>query len=317
MEQFPYRGTWVACGAYAFVQAAGLREDLLLEVENCAGATYGMKSCGREWDYTRILTPYKDFNNGIDEAAHLWGITIRHEVFETKESFCPESIDPEAKGIVIGPVNMTGLNYLVLPQQYHMADHFFAVLRKAEGKYVLYDSEGIAGMNVETGQIRKWLNIEGIPEANNKIHVRMLYGEGKSVEKKGRINYEIQISRKNFRLAEQSNQGADAFLICKNVIEEDLPLLAKWRESFIYNMNYVVQRRLMMLRFLEKVGQTEGFSVDGRLNKLIMRQIKTVGKCVYDLECANNSKLIGGLDLLFKMETELTHGWEEWIKWLA
>ena len=317
MEHFPYRGTWIACGTYAFLQASGLTENLLIEIENCAGATYGMKSCGREWDYTRILTPYKDFNSGIDEAAHLWGITIKHEIFETKDSFCSECIDPEAKGIVIGPINMTGLNYLVFPQQYHMADHFFSILRNVDGKYVLYDSEGIAGMNVETCQIQKWLNIGNIPEANNKIHVRILYGEGKPVDKKDRLNYEIQIARKNFLLAEQSNQGAKAFLLCKNVIEEDLPLIAKWRESFMYNMNDVVQRRLMMLHLLERAKQTKGFSVDGRLSDLIMRQIKSVGECIYALERVNYKKTVEGLDLLYDMETELTHGWEDWIKWLA
>lgn len=178
----------------------------------------------------------------------------------------------------------------------------------------MYDSEGIAGMYVKASQICNWLNIVSIPEANNGIHIRTLYRDGELVDKKYRQDYEIQVAMKNFRLAEESDQGAKAFLLCRDVIMQDFSLLAKWRESFLYNMNYVVQRRMMMLHLLERVRQSNEFSIDKRLSRLIMRQVKTVGECVEALE-HENIKITGEkLELLFQMETELTHGWEDWIK---
>ena len=314
MERFPYRGTWIACGTYAFLQASGLWEDLLIEIENCAGATFGMKSLKRELDYTRILTPFRDFHCGIDKAAHLWGVVIKHEILESKESFRPEVLEREAEGFVIGPVNMEGLKYLVLPQQYHLSDHFFAVRRCANGKYVLYDSEGIAGMDIDAEQIKDWLNITSIPEANERVHIRTLYKVGDPVSRKERLDYEIQVATKNFRLAGESGQGAKAFLLCRDVVEEDQSVLSRWRESFFYNMNYVIQRRLMMIQLIERVAQTDEFRPDRRLRSLIMGQIQTAGECLKALERVDIKRMGEKLNLLYETEIELTLRWEDWIK---
>lgn len=73
MEPPLYNGTWITCGSYAFLHAAGLDKKLLLSVENSAGVSFGMASMQEAWDYTQLLTPAFDFHAGIDAAAPLWG----------------------------------------------------------------------------------------------------------------------------------------------------------------------------------------------------------------------------------------------------
>lgn len=76
MEQIPYNGTWITCGAYALIHAANLGYQYMFPAENCVGATFGVASLESEWGYIRILTPIFDFHCGIDESAYLWGIDI-------------------------------------------------------------------------------------------------------------------------------------------------------------------------------------------------------------------------------------------------
>lgn len=313
MNRYPYNGTWIACGAYAFIQASGLDKNLLIEVENCAGATFGMKSLGREWDYTRILTPFKDFHCGIDDAAYLWGINIKLDILESPDSFKEDMLDADADGFVFGPVNMEGLRYLVLPQQYHLSDHFFAVKRDDKQKYVLYDSEGIPGMSIDARQIADWLCIANIPESNNKIYIRTLYKYGDPVDIKERLDYEISVATRNFKSAAETGQGANAFLLCRNVIEEDNLLYAKWRESLFYNLNYVVQRRLMMVQLIERASHIGTYSCRMNFWKLIKKQIQTSGCCLDALGREDINGIVLNLKLLYESEVELLQRWEDWL----
>lgn len=308
MERFPYNGTWITCGSYAFLNAADLERYLLIDVENSSGATFGMCCMGTEWDYTRLLTPIRDFHCGIDKAAPIWGIAIRHEEYDVFDNFIYQHQNDGASGYVIGPINMANLRYLPLSQQYHCADHYIALKLDTQGQARLIDSEGIVGMNIDDRQLRMMISGKGIPESKGKIHARSVFSQFPSYSAEERIAYTIRKGAENLNYAKAIGQGPKAFLHCAEVISSAQSNL--WRAAFEYDLDYVIQRRLMMQKLIRDAQIICRCSVNDELQMLLHRQMETTAVCKYAL--SHNMEVISPLSELAELEDELTQRWEEW-----
>lgn len=310
MEPPLYNGTWITCGSYAFLHAAGLDKKLLLAVENSAGATFGMAGMQEAWDYTRLLTPAFDFHAGIDAAAPLWGVELEHYVcgsFAEFDATCGDA--PE--NYLVGPVNMAGLNYLPLAGQYRYADHYVAL--RWESGWTLVDSEGVPGLSVSAEELNRMLTGRGIPESGGKFHVRRIQRVGEPASFSEQAIYTIEKGASNLKRAKRCGEGPQAFLKCAAVIAQNSPSL--WQEAFLYDLDYTIQRRLMMLQFLEPISSDLQFKVDSRLPELIVQQIKTAVRAKALLRRGKGILLNDALCRLSDMEDTLTQQWGVWISY--
>lgn len=310
MEPPLYRGTWITCGSYAFLHAAGLDKKLLLSIENSAGVPFGMASMQEAWDYTRLLTPAFDFHAGIDAAALLWGVVLEHYVCGSFAEFI-DAHGAEPGNYLVGPVNMTGLRYLPLAGQYHHADHYIALHR--ESGWTLVDSEGIPGLPILVDELNDILTGRGIPESGGKLHIRRVRRMGEMVSFSERAIFTIEKGASNLKRAKQHGKGPQAFLKCAAAIAQSVPVL--WREALSYDLDYTTQRRLMVLRFLESISGHSQFEVDPRLPKLIGQQIEAVLRAKVMLRQEDYALLSDCLYRLSEMEEILTRQWEVWVSY--
>lgn len=312
MERLPYNGTWVTCGSYAFLNGSGLPADYLLPVENSTGTSWGMSSLEADYEYTRILTPFREFSSGIDEVAPLWGIELQHTEYNSSEELSPEEF-PEEAAVIAGPVNMENLSYLPLSRQYKLADHFIVARReKGAKKLLITDSEGIVGRYVDFKSLKTMLSVRKIPEAKGMLHLRKIIVVNKPASQTEIAAYTIKKAMRNLKDAENAGQGFKAFLRCRDVIRETK--IVNCRSSLNYNLVYVIQRRLMVEQFLDNLKESDRFFADSRLYDDLSLQIEQAARCRMALMNEDKDEVCEYLEKLSDSEKEFTYHWEEYIK---
>lgn len=312
MVRLPYNGTWVTCGSYAFLNGSGLSADYLLSVENSTGTSWGISSLEADYEYTRLLTPFREFSSGIDDAAPLWGIELQHTEYNSAEELSPEDF-PEKSAVIAGPVNMESLRYLPLSRQYKLADHFIVVRReKGDEKLLITDSEGIVGHYVDFNSLKTMLSVRKIPEAKGMLHLRKIIGVNEPESQTEIAAYTIKKAMRNLKDAENVGQGFKAFLRCRDAIRETK--IVNCRSSLNYNLVYVIQRRLMVERFLDSLKESDRFFADSRLYDDLSLQIEQAAGCRMALMNEDKDEVCEYLEKLSDSEKEFTDHWEEYIK---
>ena len=309
MELFPYNGTWITCGAYAFLNSTNLDIRHLIEVENSAGATFGIATAGKQWDYTRLLTPVRDFNSGIDSASKIWGVEIVHKECDVLDDFIRNYFKSGASGYIIGPIRMDRLSYLPLFQQYYLADHYIALHVDSNNNIKITDSEGIIGLFVGEDELNRMISGKGIPESGGKIHVRAIFKVAEMLSAKERLLYTIKIANDNFIYANSIMQGPQSFLKCKDILS--VTEVNRWKKSLEFDLNYIIQRRIMMQQLLKSA---EEFCISDcitRINIVLNKQMQVTALCLDSLYQGDNS-ISNWFDILFELEAELTDRWKEW-----
>lgn len=312
MVRLPYNGTWVTCGSYAFLNGTGLPLDNLIPVENSTGTPWGMSSLESDYEYTRILTPFREFSNGIDEAARLWGVELRHTEYPSSEEFGPEEF-PEETAVIVGPINMENLNYFPLSRQYKLADHFILVRRKkGTQEFLITDSEGIAGCYLDFKTMKKMLTIRNIPEAKGALHLRWIMGVHEPASQAEIAAYTVKKAMQNLRDAENAGQGYKAFLRCRDLVRRTETV--RFKSSLNYNLVYLIQRRLMVKQFLDGLKETNRFFADHCLYEDLSLQMEQAAECRAALMNDNIDEVCGNLEKLSDSEKEYTYHWEDVIK---
>ena len=252
MNYTTYSGNWITCGSYALIHAANLHNVDLISLENSTGASFGINCAGEDYCGMRMLSVFRDFNYGIDAAAPLWGIRLKRFDGITKKFIADLLQNYSIKRVVIGPINMTSLTYLPLSQQYRCADHFIACIRYNESLWKLIDSEGIPGMLMDSEQIIKILTIQNIPEACEKYTIRVVLDVNEPIaiqNKIIRIRYTLKTAYRNLKDAQESGQGFRAIQRYAELIQSIPP--EKYR-SFLYDIDYLIQRKIMLLKLLQE-----------------------------------------------------------------
>lgn len=312
MGRLPYNGTWVVCGTYAFLNGSGLSANYLLPVENSTGTSWGMSSLEADYEYTRILTPFREFSSGIDEAAPLWGIELQHTEYNSSDELSLEDF-PEEVAVIIGPINMGNLSYLPLSRQYKLADHFIVVRRgKRNEKLLLTDSERIVGRYADFKSLKTMLSVQGIPEAKGMLHLRKVIGVNEPASQTEIAEHTIKKAMRNLKDAENGGQGFKAFLRCRDTIRE--VKIVNCRSSLNYNLVYVIQRRLMVERFLDSLKEFDRFLADDRLYNDLSLQIEQAARCRMALMNEDKGEICEYLEKLSDSEKQFTYHWEEYIK---
>lgn len=315
MDYTTYSGNWIVCGSYALLHATDLPYTDLIPLENSTGASFGTYCAGGEYNYTRLLTVFRDFNYGIDAAASLWGIQMNRVDGETKEPITNLLNDPYIDRILIGPVSMTGLTYLPLSGQYRYIDHFITCIRHEKNTWRLIDSENVPGLITDSAHIIKMLSIQDIPEACDLYTARVILDVDMhaAVENKPlRLRHTLQTAYINLKDAQEDGQGWRAFYNCAELLQNISP---KKYEPVLYSVDYLIQRKIMLLKLLQEAAQEHIAVVSPYIVATVNHFIETAGVLRGNL----NTKSMPPPEYLFcelaEAEKKITEHWEEWVQY--
>lgn len=313
MDILPYRGTWITCGSYALLHALQERKIDLIDLENSTGTPFGIACMEEDYECMRMLTVFRDFNEGIDQAAKLWGIEVQRLDADSKDELYAFLEDKTKKSFLLGPVSMACLTYLPLSIQYKCADHYIALLRLNENEFQLIDSEGVISLKITVNELMEKLFVNDIPEAKGKITIREVCRKGEAVSRSYLLAHTFETACRNLKEAEKNGQGSEAILRCMKTMK-CIPEI-KWKEGSLYDFDYFIQRKLMLGKLIERMREQIKIAVNPYLEQLLFRQITNSAKIRSGI-CHRNWRLLEDeFRWLAEDEYRLAIKLEEWISY--
>lgn len=298
--------TWVTCASYALLNTLQSSEIDLIELENATGVTFGIASCAEQYHYTRMLTPFRTFWNGIDTVHKAFRIYIQRHCFYNPEELTDWLFESSQSHILIGPVNMATLTYLPFSSQYKCADHYISLHFK-KNKIYLTDSEGIPHMQVDLIKLRQWLSISGIMEAKGVYHAGTVHSETIKPDKTERCKIILENAHHNLCKAEENHQGGNAFLICAELMEN--VSASKWVSALYYDLSYYMQRKIMFLMLDE-----DETVLNSKCREHILNQIALTRQCLYHIYKRDFLSSINVMRLLAAEESCIPELWKGWLQ---
>lgn len=285
-----FLGNEVCCGSYAFintVQDAGINPKIF---EITMAVPFGI-SHRQEKDFSRLLTTYCDPHKGMDWAARLWG-------------YCPETmrfrgIDEAAEYIfeksrnsrcLVGPLDMGRLDYLIMPHLYRNMDHYITIFQD-EGQMFCMDSEGIPVRRIKKEELREWLLVGNLPEANGNIHVRSFERIrfcADEIRREEAIRNSLPAIINNMAESAECGQGYHALENCWNYLAG--VSVERWKLSFLYDISFLVQRKMLQQYWKELADSV--CLLDGNaileIEVIVQKQLEVLGSIFHGLQSEGN-----------------------------
>lgn len=288
-EKTIFLGNEICCGTYAFLNTVQDKDIDYKTFEITSTVPFGIRH-REEKDYSRLLTTYCDPNIGLDRAAGLWGYRQHKEMFRNSNA-AAEYILKKSKTdrCLIGPLDMGRLGYLVLPNLYVNMDHYITIFQLDERLFCM-DSEGIPIRHINREELESWILVNGLPEAEGWISVRSYekteFVSGDERETKA-VRDSFELIAKNFTGARESGQGNYAIEKCWHWLKEQ-PVM-RWRLSFLYDIAYLIQRKILQQYWCGLVDTKHLTGGDWILKaeRMIEEQIHILGNMFYVLQWEN------------------------------
>lgn len=260
-----FYGNEICCGSYACLNAIKNPEIPLKLFEISTSVPFGVKHVGDSF-FDHLLTTFCDPNTGIDRAIPLWGYEQKKEQFRNKiEAVRYIKSEILQNPVVLGPVDMGYLSYLPVSYMYRRMDHYI-VLQEINGKMYCVDSEGVSALELTDEQLLDLISVERVLEAEGIVCVRS-FSQVEEFDWKNILERSMVHAWENLTDAENDGQGSQAFLNCYNYLnEQDIRL---WKLPFLYDINYLIQRKLLFMKLLREVAIHLGYRVK---NESIVKQ---------------------------------------------
>lgn len=283
-------GNEVCCGSYAFintVQDEGIDPKIF---EITTTVPFGI--CHRqESDFSRLLTTYCDPNKGLGRAAELWGYRQKKRVFRENDE-AAEYIVKESRNYhcLAGPLDMGRLKYLVMPHLYANMDHYITIFQD-DGNLYCMDSEGIPARRITKKELKDWLFVGSLPEAEGNIHVRSFERVdfcSDEIRREGAVKNSFDAAIKNMVGSAEHGQGYHAVENCWNYLK-DMPV-ERWKLSFLYDISFLVQRKMLQQYWKELA---DSFCLLGRnaaqeIEDIVQKQLEVLGRIFHRLQSEGN-----------------------------
>lgn len=272
-----YCGRYTFCGTYAVLNAIG--GDISPEIfELATGVPFGISCVDMKSE--RLLTPYKNPNYGIDYAVNLWKIpytkiedTSKQNIFD---QLC-QDLENRNKRIVLGPLNMGKLFYIPLCNIYDGVDHYIFVQKRSDKEIAVMDSEGYLFSSITYSELYRMWDVRRVYEAGGKYTYRSYENKIVEVSREEIFKHIPHLIHINITEAEQAGQGSRAFLKAYEILNENS--LKKWRLSFLYELEYLIQRKLLTYQYVSF------FTKDWeKLTDILKSQISIIADIFHDIE---------------------------------
>ncbi len=272
-----FYGNEICCCSYACLNAVQDSHMDLQKFELSTSVPFGIRHIA-DTTFDRLLTTYCDPNRGVDEALTMWGYRV--EKYET--SYVEEAVSwirkklPQGR-LVLGPIDMGGLTYQVMPALLKRMDHYIVLEYWNEDEVLCTDSEGVLQYRQNYEELKNQMDVSKVPEADHKITFRQIkrqsgYSEHDICEKS------ILLAKRNLQSAEQDGQGSQAILdCCQYLMGCDV---YQWVLPLLYDIEYLKQRKNLQGQLLDWCRSCEiGNAADRKeWKQLLTRQEDLLGK---------------------------------------
>lgn len=282
-----FYGNQIHCGSYACLNAM---KDSSIDpslFEASTATPFGIKHYENQ-NFDRLLTTLCDPNMGLDNALRLWGYSVSKKCFPSSSElvqYMKETL-PEKRRVVIGPIDMGKLRYQAVPDIVRRMDHYIVLESSSDTQVLCIDSEGFYGYRMEYDLIENCISIEEIPEAKNRITLR--YIEKTSEYSRVKIFYHTLIRAvQQLSEAEAIGQGSNAIYQCCNFLQEWERDLGLWKLSFLYDLQYLMQRKNLFWWFLCEFQKIHTGSCVEDLKTIISSQKELLGRIYFVLRWKN------------------------------
>lgn len=253
----------VCCGSYACLNVIQNSTIDLSLFEISTGVPFGIRHY-EDGNFDRLLTTFCDPNQGLNDALNLWG----YDVTTISVSSCQECLNAlRSHGLglaVLGPINMGGLDYYPNAVMFNRMDHYIVLDYRSDDEINCTDSEGLFGLRITRQQLEKWININGVPEAQQLFTLRWIY-----YQRAWNITDILLSSLKkaacHLQKAERCGQGAKAVRDCYRYLTQNSSY--RWRLSLLYDLEYLHQRKYLFQILLTKL-QSETLLAPERISQL-------------------------------------------------
>lgn len=287
-------GNQVCCGSYACLNAM---KDKLIDLELFEISTstpFGIKHCQNSY-FDRLLTTFRDPNQGVNDALLLWGyqtemvrVASSQEAIEILKTWLPQQ-----GTVVLGPVDMGSLGYHVQPYLLRRMDHYITIEYFSESEVLCTDSESICGMRIHYNQLRDWISTADVPEACGKISLRTMQKQ-QPIDLKVILSTTAKKAWGNLYQAEDNGQGSNAIRNCCNFLKNHDTF--RWKLPLLYDLEYLCQRKRLAQLFWRLLCENNVIStIDMKfLSCATASQIELIGTVYYELrwnDCFNEKAL--------------------------
>lgn len=271
-----FYGNQVCCGSYACLNAIKAPDMDPLLFELSTGAPFGVKHCENA-QFDRLLTTLHNPNEGLDPALCLWGChTETFQAHSSQEAIgLLQSRLPHWGSAVVGPVDMGGLAYQVMPGLLRRMDHYISLEHYSARDVLCTDSEGFSQLMLSYEQLQRCLSVENVPEAAGNITLRFLE-KAHGVNLDQVLTYSFSQAARHLQEGEQTGQGSFAiYRCCAFLTSADR---FRWKLPFLYDLEYLGQRKQLFLLLLDTAEHT-GFLKNTSLcslRQMIGQQIEQI-----------------------------------------
>ena len=242
-------GNQAVCGSYACLNAIQNPAIDLELFEISTSAPFGIRHCENPC-FDRMLTTYRNPNEGLDAALMLWGLevdTIQTDGAEEIITILRERLTKD-NSAVLGPVSMDKLAYQIEPSLLFRMDHYLALRYCSNSDVWCTDSEGFPDFRVPYQTLSRWISVALLPEAQGCVTLRIIRG-GLRNDKRSIVESSFQNAATNLTEAEAAGQGSYAVQNCFRTLLQER--IYRWRLSLLYDLEYLHQRKRLLLSLID------------------------------------------------------------------
>lgn len=279
-----FYGNEICCGSYACLNAMQDPSMDLQLFEISTSTPFGIRHYENE-HFDRLLTTYCDPNQGMDRALRLWGYAVETVRTGTAEEAVQEirhRIRPDFH-VIVGPIDMGRLGYQIMPALLRRMDHYILLEHCSDTEAYCTDSEGFFRYRLTYEEIRAYLSADSVPEADGCITVRQIKKK-QDYKMEEVLEQSFRYAADNLRAAEEDGEGSRAIMNCCRYLEQYKEY--KWRLPLMYDIQYLKQRKVLMLFLFDKLERNRRCSRElaGEIRQIVNTQNDLLGKIYGNLQ---------------------------------
>ena len=259
---------------------------------------------GKEYAH-RLISPVYEPLHGIKRACEILNKKYIEKGFDDKNDardFLLKRLN--CGSVVIGPVEMSKLNYIPLSRIYERVPHYISLYKDESNIIRVNDSEGIMGQALPIEEFMVMWDSVNLMESDYIYTVGYIESEGKLPFEKEQVIKSTRNCFENLEFARKIKQGPMAFEKLWETISNTSN--KQYKNHLFFDLEIFIQRKYLMLSFIQWIEKYIVCNTD-RIKYIVKEQIylaAQINNRVRNGNMNNNYQLFYRLGIL---EDDLTN----------
>ncbi|GFI31442.1 MAG: hypothetical protein HFH50_08295 [Lachnospiraceae bacterium] len=299
-----FYGNYTYCATYAiFDSGIDVKEISKNKFEMLSSVPFGVVH-GKEYAH-RLISPVYEPLHGIKRACEILNKKYIEKGFDDKNDardFLLKRLN--CGSVVIGPVEMSKLNYIPLSRIYERVPHYISLYKDESNIIRVNDSEGIMGQALPIEEFMVMWDSVNLMESDYIYTVGYIESEGKLPFEKEQVIKSTRNCFENLEFARKIKQGPMAFEKLWETISNTSN--KQYKNHLFFDLEIFIQRKYLMLSFIQWIEKYIVCNTD-RIKYIVKEQIylaAQINNRVRNGNMNNNYQLFYRLGIL---EDDLTN----------